>query len=211
MTKNLEFNYFLHPSLSETIKTDNIRLNQILINLTANFLKFTQTGGITITIVPDPHNPERIMFKVTDTGIGIQPEDCAKLFQMFGKLTSSLDLNQEGVGLGLMISNTLVKVLNRNEDDAFIRVDSTPGKGSTFYFSIYKNGFRTETSPVETGNLGLEHDEIEEDDELIIPEFQSIIKHCLPPPRNHQLGKLPMMILQILQTSEIIVWTVWSS
>jgi len=148
-SKNLKFKKEIDPSLPKVIVTDKNRLSQILINLTANALKFTLQGSITISVLRDPDNKEKVMFKVTDTGIGIKPDDCSKVFKMFGKLQSSVNLHQEGVGLGLMISNSLVKALNRNEPDNQIKVRSEYGKGSTFYFSIYTEDipqFKTKTT-----------------------------------------------------------------
>ena len=136
MTKKLQFKVDLDPSLPK-LQTDKNRLSQILINLTANALKFTLEGSITISAHMCKQDPNKVLFKVSDTGIGIKPEDCNKLFQMFGKLQSSSSLNQEGVGLGLMISNSLVKELNKNEPDAHIQVESEYGKGTTFSFVIY--------------------------------------------------------------------------
>jgi len=140
MSRNFVFHMHVDPALPKTIYTDKSRLNQILINLTANALKFTFQGSITVVAEQDPEDSYKVRFKVIDTGIGIKEEDCKNLFKMFGKLNSSLDLNQEGVGLGLMISNSLVKVLNRGEEKGNqIKVESQYGVGSTFYFSIYQD------------------------------------------------------------------------
>ena len=137
--KNLQLFTKIDFNTVKTLNTDKNRLNQIIINLVANALKFTKKGSITISVGEDPEDPKKVMFRVTDTGIGIKPEDCSKLFQTFGKLQSTSKINPQGVGLGLMISNSLVKVLNRNEPNNQIKVESEVDKGSTFYFSIYKD------------------------------------------------------------------------
>jgi len=177
VSKKIIFKSYIDPKVPRIIQTDQNRLSQILINLTANALKFTFRGSIALSIEPDPENSNKIIFKVSDTGIGIKQEDCAKLFQTFGKLQSSLDVNPEGVGLGLMISNSLVKVLNRNEDGAHIKVESKPEIGSTFSFSIYKSYYLE-------SEYGLEEDESpriifdgnESKSYIELPEFQSVIK-----------------------------------
>ena len=136
---NLQLICDIDPAVPTYIFTDKNRLSQILINLMGNALKFTKQGSISLIVMKDPEDPRKIMFKVRDTGIGIKPEECGKLFQLFGKLQSSLSLNHQGVGLGLVISNSLVKALNRNEENCHIKVESTYQQGSTFYFSIYSD------------------------------------------------------------------------
>ena len=81
--------------------------------------------------------PERIQIKVTDTGLGIDTTNIHKLFQAFGKIRNEADstLNAQGVGLGLLISNTLANILNKEEGG--IEVESVPGVGSTFSFMLY--------------------------------------------------------------------------
>jgi Signal transduction histidine kinase len=138
-SKKIDFIYSIDPNIPRYILTDGSRLNQILINLTANALKFTTKGSISIKVEQDPNTLSKVLFTVKDTGIGISKEDCRKLFQMFGKLQASLSLNPEGAGLGLMISNSLVKALNKDEPGCCIKVESEIGQGSTFYFSIKKN------------------------------------------------------------------------
>ena len=136
-TKSLEFYTRIDPTIPKCIKTDKNRLNQILINLVANSLKFTSKGSVTVSVSRDPSDKNKVLFKVIDTGIGIKAGDCDKLFKMFGKLQSTMDMNQEGVGLGLMISNSLVKILNRNEENNQIKIESDGKIGATLYFSIY--------------------------------------------------------------------------
>jgi len=133
--KNLDFKLKIDPSVPKYIFTDRERLSQVLINLCANAYKFTFKGGISLGVQLDPKNSKKLLFSVSDTGIGIKEEDVGKLFKMFGKLDNCSALNHQGVGLGLMISNSLVKVLNNNED-VRMEVESKYGEGSTFKFSI---------------------------------------------------------------------------
>ena len=125
------------PNLPISIITDKNRLSQILINLIGNALKFTFKGGITLSITHAAKSPNELQFSVEDTGIGIKAEDQKKLFQMFGRLEqSNRNINCQGVGLGLTISNNLVRMLNENNDGIFVK--SKFGEGTTFSFCIKK-------------------------------------------------------------------------
>jgi CheY-like chemotaxis protein len=131
-----------------TLKSDETRLKQILINLVGNALKFTEQGSITIIIEDlfmkrSPLNLEdkkrAYLIKVVDTGIGIQKKDIEHLFHDFSTLHEehAIKLNKHGVGLGLMISQKLVQALNNYREGAVIEVISEIGKGSTFFFPLY--------------------------------------------------------------------------
>jgi signal transduction histidine kinase/CheY-like chemotaxis protein len=120
--------------VSQYIYTDKNRLKQVLINLVGNALKFTFHGGVNI-LVDEAHHEGFIEFRVSDTGVGIKEEDKEKLFQMYGKLDQTdHKLNTEGVGLGLTISNFLVKLLSK--EDEGIKVQSKFDEGTTLSFSI---------------------------------------------------------------------------
>jgi CheY-like chemotaxis protein len=119
--------------------SDPNRLKQILLNLLGNALKFTNQGIIRISLESEI---DRYIIKVTDTGMGIKEEDQRKLFKLFGKLQNakSIEVNKSGVGLGLAISQSLVKILNKNAERAEIKVISEVGKGSRFYFPLLLPG-----------------------------------------------------------------------
>jgi len=120
------------------IFTDQERLSQILINLIGNALKFTSEGGITISVAPSKHK-DHVEFSVTDTGVGIKEEDKKKLFQVYGKLDQANSrMNQQGVGLGLTISNNLAKLLSNVSELQSIKLESHYGKGSNFHFFVKK-------------------------------------------------------------------------
>lgn len=120
----------IDPNAPEIIHTDEIRLRQILINLLDNAIKFTDQGEISIHI--EPYKGERdgkILFQVKDTGIGIPKDKHDLIFTSFTSI--GLDKPREGTGLGLAISANLVNLLGGE-----IWLESEPGKGSTFSFTI---------------------------------------------------------------------------
>jgi CheY-like chemotaxis protein/anti-sigma regulatory factor (Ser/Thr protein kinase) len=107
------------------IKGDEARLRQILINLTANAVKFTGQGGVTIRLGLRRDDRPHLLMEVEDSGIGIKPEDQKRLFQPFVQLGEPAA--QKGTGLGLTITRQFVELMGGS-----IGVKSTPGKGSIF-------------------------------------------------------------------------------
>ena len=124
---------------SMRFNSDPNRLKQVILNLLGNALKFTEKGGITISVETYSYNPEAILISVEDTGLGIKQEDIPRLFKLFGKLDdkSRKKMNESGVGLGLALSQSLVKLLNMGRKDALIKVESELGKGSRFFFPLF--------------------------------------------------------------------------
>ncbi len=115
------------------IVSDSLRINQILINLTNNAIKFTEKGGVTIRVktVSKNGNKHVIKFEVIDTGIGIPKEKQENIFKEFTQADISTTRKYGGTGLGLAISKKLSKMLGGE-----IGVESTPGEGSVFWFTI---------------------------------------------------------------------------
>jgi signal transduction histidine kinase len=114
----------------ETIAGDRRRLEQILLNLISNAIKFTEKGSVKIECEPEGDN---VTLRVIDTGIGIKTEDMETIFQDFQQVDSGMTRKYEGTGLGLSISNRLVELMGGQ-----IRVTSVWGAGSTFSFSLPK-------------------------------------------------------------------------
>jgi PAS domain S-box-containing protein len=111
---------------------DALRLRQVLSNLIGNAVKFTQNGKIKVTIERERRGKENeLRFTVEDTGIGISPENIAKLFHSFVQVDSSYSKKYGGTGLGLAITKGLVTMMGGE-----IGVESTVGVGSKFFFSI---------------------------------------------------------------------------
>ncbi|MGC3980168.1 MAG: response regulator [Steroidobacteraceae bacterium] len=131
--KGLEFIIRMMGGVPEFLRGDPTRLRQVLINLTGNALKFTQQGEvvITVTTVEDHAEQATLKFEISDTGIGISPAQIEKLFQPFTQADSSTTRRYGGTGLGLSIVRRLIEMMGGT-----IGVDSEPGKGSCFWFTL---------------------------------------------------------------------------
>jgi len=138
--KGIDFVLSINEDIPEIIYTDKNRLQQVITNLIGNAIKFTFHGYVTVRVGIDPQNSDMIEISVKDTGVGISQEKIKNLFQRYGKLEDTTGINKTGVGLGLIISQSLVKSLCYEKDSRGIRVSSVEGKGTTFSFSIcYKS------------------------------------------------------------------------
>lgn len=139
--KNLDYKFSIDPKLPEFLKGDPLRLKQILMNLVGNSIKFTESGGIFITVKALDFSPDlSIQFNVTDTGIGIPKDKLATLFEAFTQVDSSTTRKYGGTGLGLQISKSLVELMHGS-----IVSKSVYGEGSSFIFDIIlKIGQQTE-------------------------------------------------------------------
>lgn len=111
-----------------TITADSRRVEQVLLNLLSNAVKFTESGSISVRSFKEG---ETYVTTVTDTGIGIRNEDLEGLFRPFHQVDTGLSRRYEGTGLGLSICKRLVELMGGS-----IRVESCPGKGSTFGFTL---------------------------------------------------------------------------
>ncbi len=131
--KNIDFVQKISLTHSWFI-ADRIRISQVLINLLGNAVKFTPAKGtITLTVQEISATGEQAMvyFAVSDTGIGIAKEDQDRVFRSFEQASGTNPSKQQGTGLGLSISSRLIQMMGSN-----IQLNSEPGKGSTFSFSI---------------------------------------------------------------------------
>lgn len=133
--KGVRLLYQHKSEIPATIKNDQNRMKQIIINLLSNALKFTpQNGQVTISMKYNKANC-MLSLKVADTGIGISPEDQKKLFEAFGKLSHSSLINTQGVGLGLFICKKLSEAMGGD-----ISLKSVLRKGATFKVRILDYG-----------------------------------------------------------------------
>ncbi|MCH7821745.1 MAG: response regulator [Proteobacteria bacterium] len=132
--KKLELICPADPVVDQWYQGDPGRIRQILTNLVDNAIKFSETGGeVVVRLECTDHDKQRSMlrFEITDTGIGLTPEERQKLFQQFTQADSSTTRRYGGTGLGLSISKQLVEMMGGE-----IGVTSDPGKGSTFWFTL---------------------------------------------------------------------------
>ncbi len=119
--------------LDRMLLGDSVRLSQVLMNLIGNAIKFTEQGSVVVRVeVQNSQEQQKILnFSVTDTGIGIEPEQQAHVFEAFKQSDSSINRRYGGTGLGLSICKHMVKLMNGS-----IGLLSRPGHGSTFWFTI---------------------------------------------------------------------------
>lgn len=132
--KKVELLLRVNPAIPAMLRGDGARLQQVLSNLVGNAIKFTNAGRIEIEAHPMPAlRPDtcRVLFSITDTGIGISDEVMRKLFSPFTQAEGSYKRQFQGAGLGLVISKRLVALMG-----GVMAVESEEGAGSTFYVSI---------------------------------------------------------------------------
>jgi len=133
--KSLELSFHEAPGLPATVHGDPLRLRQVLTNLIANAIKFTERGEVVVHLRPAPEQdlPGRLMleFSVRDTGIGIEPDVLPRLFSAFMQANGGMSRRYGGTGLGLAISKQLIELMG-----GAILVHSRPGVGSQFSFRV---------------------------------------------------------------------------
>ncbi|HEY9790390.1 MAG TPA: ATP-binding protein [Candidatus Obscuribacterales bacterium] len=132
--KGLLLSVDIDPQLPTTVEGDKDRIQQVLLNLVNNAIKFTCAGAVQVRILLDSCNGDdvcRVRFEVADTGIGISQEDQQLLFKPFSQVDSSATRKYGGAGLGLSLSKNLVNLMGGD-----IGVHSAPGTGSTFWFVL---------------------------------------------------------------------------
>lgn len=133
VAKELEVLVLVHPDVPQGVVGDPTRLNQVLVNLVSNAIKFTESGHVMLTVEPatDRSTIHALRFSVSDTGIGIPPDKIQAIFEPFTQVDSTTTRKYGGTGLGLSISQHLVKLMGGR-----LEIDSTLGVGTTFSFTI---------------------------------------------------------------------------
>ena len=135
LEKGIGFDVVLMTDVPEQIKTDPTRLNQCLVNLIGNAVKFTETGGVTVELsLEEMGGKPFVRFDVVDTGIGIPVDQQKSIFDKFMQADSSTTRKHGGTGLGLAITKQLTELLGGD-----LTLTSEPGKGSTFSVIIPAN------------------------------------------------------------------------
>lgn len=132
--KNLEFLIDAQHDLPAVLVGDPLRLGQVLVNLVNNAVKFTERGEVIVTarLEEQMSNRVKLKFEIRDSGIGMTPEQSARLFQPFSQADTSTTRKYGGTGLGLSISKRLVEMMEGN-----IWVESEYGHGSAFFFTAW--------------------------------------------------------------------------
>jgi signal transduction histidine kinase/CheY-like chemotaxis protein/HPt (histidine-containing phosphotransfer) domain-containing protein len=131
--KGLEVVNRIDPAIPQLVRGDLLRLGQVLINFATNAVKFTDKGSVVVSasLVDQDAQTLRVRFEVTDTGIGMTEEQCARLFQAFEQADASTTRKFGGTGLGLAINKRLVELMGGE-----LGVTSTEDVGSTFWFEL---------------------------------------------------------------------------
>lgn len=132
MQKDIEVIFYYQPLIDETVLGDALRLNQVIVNLMGNALKYTMKGCILLKVkqVDSDDTKIKLQFTVQDTGVGINPDMKDKLFKVFSPGDSSYTKKYDGTGLGLAICKEIVAMMNGD-----IWYESNEGLGSTFHFT----------------------------------------------------------------------------
>ena len=134
--KKLKLNFNIDPNLPSELFGDDTRINQIVINLLTNAVKYTEKGSVTLTIQAREKTDDGnvlIYFEVRDTGIGIKESDMARLFESFERLDVVRNRNIEGTGLGMTITRKLLELMGSE-----LKVESKYGTGSVFSFELWQ-------------------------------------------------------------------------
>ncbi len=132
--KQLQLVFTRAANVPQYIRTDEVKLRQVLINLLNNALKFTNEGGVAVRVRAQDHEPpQELYFEVEDTGPGIASEELDEIFEAFVQTRTGKSA-QEGTGLGLPISRKFVEMMNGQ-----MTIESELGRGSTFIFSVSIN------------------------------------------------------------------------
>ncbi|MFQ6026617.1 MAG: ATP-binding protein, partial [Dehalococcoidia bacterium] len=139
--KGLELNWQVHPEVPLFLIGDPTRLRQVISNLLGNAIKFTNTGEVNIVVDLAPVRSGVLRFQVSDTGIGIPPDQQEAIFERFTQADSSTTRQYGGTGLGLAISRRLVEMMGGR-----IWVESDGEKGSTFFFYVQLERQQEETT-----------------------------------------------------------------
>jgi signal transduction histidine kinase/ActR/RegA family two-component response regulator len=151
--KKIKLTCSMSPESAIWVMGDAGRLRQVLLNLLNNAVKFTETGTVDLTITAE-EQPAAISFVVKDTGIGIAADRLDRLFKPFSQVDSTTTRRYGGTGLGLAISQNLVRLMGGD-----ITVDSAPGKGSRFSFTLPLQVVAApETSPAPPATQSIEPD-----------------------------------------------------
>ncbi|NOX25735.1 MAG: response regulator [Deltaproteobacteria bacterium] len=193
--RGIELIFRTEPGVSNQLVGDPLRLGQVLLNLTTNAIKFTETGHVLINTESfdcTDDNLEKLCFSVIDTGIGLNEEQLAKLFQSFSQADSSTTRKYGGTGLGLAICKNIVELMGGS-----MTCKSVPGKGSTFAFVV---SFKRDKN-----NAAIVTDEIYRDRiigmKVLVVDDNAVAREIIA----DQLKPLNLAISQVASGNEAVV------
>ncbi|GMU46041.1 MAG: hypothetical protein AMXMBFR26_08230 [Porticoccaceae bacterium] len=131
LSKGVDIGYFIAPDVPAVPSIDVAKVKQVLINLLGNAIKFTEAGEVFVRVTLDTGTADHLRFEISDTGIGIGPEQRERIFEPFTQADSSPSKRFPGTGLGLTICRQLVEIMG-----GALGLDSELGRGSTFWFEV---------------------------------------------------------------------------
>ncbi|CAG5069194.1 Sensor histidine kinase RcsC [Dyadobacter sp. CECT 9623] len=145
--KKLSLTFQIDSAVPECVLVDGMRLNQILLNLVGNALKFTEKGEVRLKIdyLATVSSGHKIRFMVEDTGIGMSGEQLANIFSEYGQASENISHQYGGTGLGLTISQKLARLMGSE-----LEVNSRTGSGSQFFFTMILNDAKPKNKEVKT-------------------------------------------------------------
>jgi two-component system sensor histidine kinase/response regulator len=172
--KDINVSFSFDEQLPPIFRGNQSKLRQVLTNLLDNAVKFTEEGSVTLRVVLQHQTPTHwvVRFEVRDTGIGIAAEDRLLLFEKFSQIEATSTRRFQGVGLGLSTARHLVETMGGLMD-----VESTPGFGSTFWFSLPFQKQSGERKPIASSDLDFKYRRVLLADSY--PTSRKIVRHYL--------------------------------
>jgi len=178
--KGLVFNFDIHADVPVALNGDPYRLNQILVNLAGNALKFTQKGSIAINVALESQTPDEIVlsFSIADTGIGIPDDKLVEIFDSFTQASLETSRRYGGTGLGLAITKQLLALQEGN-----ISVESKIDSGSTFRFTMPYGRAATDNPAIFSGKGIMHYGSFLNNKKFLVAEDndvnQKVMRHVL--------------------------------
>jgi len=132
-SKGIGFAFSASPNLPQYITADELRIKQVLLNIIANAVKFTEQGQVTLSVFATAQDSNGVVlqFRITDTGVGMDDEDLKRVFERFYQVERGDFRKATGTGLGMTISKSLATLMGGE-----IRIESAPGEGTTVFFNV---------------------------------------------------------------------------
>jgi signal transduction histidine kinase/DNA-binding response OmpR family regulator len=199
--RSVEMLVNIQPNVPRYVFTDQQRLSQVLLNLVTNASQFTKKGEIELKVEYQKIDQKsgKFKFSIRDTGIGIMAKDQKKLFQLFSQIDNSSTREHEGAGLGLVISNLIIKKLGSD-----IKVKSVFGEGSTFDFELTME-YATDDPTQEKKKLDINRVLIIDDNDNNRFIFKSYFDHWGITSNGVQSGLEAIEHIKIFQNYDVII------